>query len=398
MLRPRLPARAARIAGLLIAASLLCSIAGVAQAGKLRRVAASTTSFATDGARYAAWQVTPASPIVVLDTRTRTKRTIPQPGCVLAEAVPGGAEGAPAVARAGRFLLACFKEPRDGCFVIRGLDTLLRCGEEPLGPEPTVAQREARGVAVQRLLDVRTGASIQLPEQTNWSRVGTRYVEGSARCGYRVECATLFDIRSSASTIVSRPSAGPVQRLEQPDLDRAGAPYERVCRVLRGVLLKQLSGGGLPGENLAYGDGVLVHQTQDFRDVRIENCHGISAVVRDPRDATPAHGRPSEPRGFELGEGLVTWDTGQNPDTFEPNEESAESGVLSSYQLSDGRLQRWQLPLLAISGGGVPSPGVYGYAAHTADSVFWVAGRTIYQVGKLAIVAEVSSIYAAHVR
>ncbi len=317
---------------------------------------------------------------------------------MLAEAVPGGAEGAPPVAAGGRFLLTCFKEQRDGCFVVRGIDSLGRCDEQPLGPEPTLAEREVQGPVVQRLLDVRTGVSIVLPEETSWSRVGTEFVEGSARCGYHVECSTLYDIRTGIPTTVSRRIDGPPQILEQPDLRRTGGPYERVCRRLLEAVRRQLREGDLPGENLAYGDGVFVHQTQDFRNVRIERCHGPSALVRETNGPPPLHGRPSEPRGFELGDGLLTWDTGQNPETFEPNEASAASGTLSSYQLSDGRRQRWKLPLLAISGDGVPSPGVYGHAAHTAYSVFWVAGTTIYQVGKLNIVADVSSIYAARIR
>src|ERR1039458_6580224 len=55
-----------------------------AMASPMRRLAGSTTSFATDGVRYAAWQVNPAAPIVVLDTLADTRREITPPaGCRL---------------------------------------------------------------------------------------------------------------------------------------------------------------------------------------------------------------------------------------------------------------------------------------------------------------------------
>jgi hypothetical protein len=82
-------------------------------------------------------------------------------------------------------------------------------------------------------------------------------------------------------------------------------------------------------------------------------------------------------------------------------------GTLSSYRLSTGRRQTWKLPPLALlgapdidgSGPEVQSPGVYGYSTHTANTVFWIATRTVKAAGVTSglIVETSSSVYAASV-
>jgi hypothetical protein len=88
------------------------------------------------------------------------------------------------------------------------------------------------------------------------------------------------------------------------------------------------------------------------------------------------------------------------------NEQSNAHGTLSSYRLSTGRRQTWKLPRLPLvgapnidgSGPEVESPGVYGYSTHTANTVFWIATRTVRGAALTsALIVETSSVYAASV-
>jgi hypothetical protein len=142
------------LATLALVLIMLGAVTSRAQASRLRQLAGSTTSFATDGVRYAAWQVDPAAPIVVLDTLNGSRRELKTPGCVL-----DSGEGSYATAAAGRFLLNCPDE-----------------------------------ASVQALLDVRTGKTTLLPkdgESSGWYRVGTRYVMGVNK---------IYDIATGATT------------------------------------------------------------------------------------------------------------------------------------------------------------------------------------------------------
>jgi hypothetical protein len=136
----------------LVLAALLLGVPSPAGASPLRRLARSVTSFATDGVRYAAWQHTPVSPIVILDTYTGTRRAVHAPGCVLDAEEPQHEESEP-IAGGGRFLLSCLEEPRNDCFIAI-YKTLLRCGEK-LESE-TAEEKESRQT-VSRLLNARTG-------------------------------------------------------------------------------------------------------------------------------------------------------------------------------------------------------------------------------------------------
>jgi hypothetical protein len=313
-----------RLATLALVLVMLGAVASRAQASHLRQLARSTTSFASDGERYAAWQVTPASPIVVLDTLTGSRDTIAPAGCELMR--DQNEDGEPsATAADGRFLLSCSKEP------------------------------------MQRLLDVQTETSIPLPESNTWTGVGTRYLE----------------------------ARGPV------------------CPALRASLRAQLRYGVLP-EQFAYQNGAFAHPTANGHNIRIERCNGRSTLLRGPTEPPmkPGGVRPSEPRSFDLGSGLLTWDTAHNANGAEMNEQSNARGTLSSYRLSTGRRQTWKLPPLPLlgapnidgSGPEVESPGVYGYSAHTANTVFWIATRTVKAAGVTsALTVETSSVYAASV-
>jgi hypothetical protein len=377
--------------GLIVALATFAVLAPQADASRLRRLAPSVTSFATDGVSYAAWQVTPASPITVFDTRIGIQSAIPEPGCVLE-----GRERTGAIDGGGRFLLSCFKEPGDGCFVVGGIDSLFRCGEKPLGEEPTEAERAAYGVRVQRLLDVQTGVSISLPERISWTRVGTRYLEGLGACSPWPYCFELYDIDTETVSVQSHRYVEATRELELADLDRVGAPSERVCHALRRTVLTWLKYGNL-GEDLAYYRGVFAHRTHNYQNVRVERCNGHSTFLPGPSESAGRYLRRSEPTSFDLGEGFLTWDTGHSASGADMDEQSNERGTLSSYQLSDGTRRTWKLPRLSISGNQeYESPGVYGYSTHTANSVLWIATRTTYQVGEAGgTIVATSSVYAA---
>jgi hypothetical protein len=343
---------------------MLCLGVSRADASPLRRLAASTTSFASDGERYAAWQIHVGAPIVVLDTLTGRRQIIPAPaGCELMS--HQGEEGEPSPTAAdGRFLLDCDAATQS-----------------------------------QEVLDVRTGDSVMLPSFTlpngvlyygQWQRFGALYAEGTAvpeRCSHSPRehepCIALFDLATGA--VSYRP---PAQVL---NLDRPGAP--QICSGLRrGALAAKKA-----DTNFAYGSGVFVHLTRDRRNVQFDRCSGHSTVLPGPAGSMKSGRRTEgEPSNFELGGGLLTWDTGHGAVNFEPNEETAFRGTLSSYQLSSGRLRTWKLPRMSNNRGqDDESPGVYGYSAHTANTVFWIATRMLVGVGEGSVAVGTSSIYAA---
>src|SRR6202522_2304019 len=371
----RHPRRLATFALVLV---MLGAVTSQAQASHLRQLARSTTSFATDGERYAAWQLHAGAPVVVLDTSTASRQTIAAPaGCELMR--DQGEDGEPsATAADGRFLLDC---------------------ETPAH------------VQSQEVLDLGTpGTFVMLPNGAGfarsrpWTALGTRYVQGTAApeecshgAGEHEPCIALFDLVTGA--VSYRP---PSQVL---NLDLPGAP--QICPVLRSSLRAQLR-QVLP-EQFAFQNGVFAHPTINGHNIRIERCNGRSTLLRGPREPAPEPGgvRPSEPRSFDLGAGLLTWDTAHNANGAEMNEQSNARGTLSSYRLSTGRRRTWKLPPLALigapdidgSGPEVQSPGVYGYSAHTANTVFWIATRTVKAAEVTsALTVETSSVYAASVK
>lgn len=289
--------------------------------------------FSTDGVRYAAWQVTQSSPIVVFDTRTGHEGQIA--GCGLDE--PGELSGEPGAG--GRFLIRC-----------------------------------AHG---ESLLDVRTGAVTALPTRQygpEWLKVGLRYVGGraelDARCHQTMRdegCTALYNISTRVWTNVPES--------QEPNLDRPHAPP--ACRAFRHRLLR-LETGSLP-EFFSYGEGILARTVQigeaPVTELRIERCH---------RPATSLHVRP-ESGGLALSAGVLTWDTGHQGTEYQDEEignnfpsGALRRGVLSSYQLSTGQRRSWALPRLPLrTNDPQPTLGVFGYSAHTGNAVFWIAARSL---------------------
>ncbi len=364
---------------LLVAMVALLTVLASASQGlgsPLRQLVGSTTSFASDGERYAAWQLHAGAPIVVLDTLTGSRDTIAPAGCELMRDQDEYGEPS-ATAADGRFLLDCVTPAH-----VQSQEVL------DLGTPGTFVM-------------LPNGAGFALPRP--WTALGTRYVQGMAApqecshgAGEHEPCIALFDLATGA--VSYRP---PSQVL---NLDLPGAP--QICPALRSSLRAQLR-QVLP-EQFAFGDGVFARPTAN-RNIRIERCNGRSTLLRGTREpaAQPGGVRPSQPRSFDLGAGLLTWDTAHNAAGAEMNEQSNAHGTLSSYRPSTGRRQTWKLPPLALlgapnidgSGPEVESPGVYGYSTHTANTVFWIATRTVKAAAVTsALLVETSSVYAAPVK
>jgi hypothetical protein len=154
-----------------------------------------------------------------------------------------------------------------------------------------------------------------------------------------------------------------------------------------GVLAER--GGGLPGL-WSYSGGIFVHSDVVSTGVHIERCHGRSIVL---------HGR-GEVKSFDVRGGLLTWDTGHDATDHEAQEDVSH-GTLTSYRFAIRKRRTWALPSLSLLQGGFlgSESGVFGYSTHTANTVFWIASRTLGygNEGKTSFVAT-SSVYAAPVR
>ena len=354
----------AAVVGLAVMCLALPSAASATSAVPLRRLVASTVTFASDGSRYVAWQTRVGAPVVVFDTRTGAQRRLDLPvGCELAneEQRHNGRDAA-----AGRFLLSC----RGG----RSLESAL--------------------------LNGRDGTTIRLPNTADWTAVGTRYVLGVSEASTCVQsrnelaigeehglpCLALYDLASSQ--VSYRPPS------LWPDIDQAGAPP--ICpRLRQEPLTEQIKHGD---REFAYGDGYFAKPGGRLRrDVRIERCHGRPTIL-------PESGGPeNEPENFDLRDGLLTWDTAHPGFEFNeyPHSEGANRtrGMLYSYDLSTGRRHDWKLPRLPVreTDRRFSVVSVLGYSTHTANMVFWIA-TTAGAVTRAGVEVESSAVYVAPLR
>jgi hypothetical protein len=336
-------ARQCWVLALAVLATMWCGLPSRALASRFHRLAAGTTAFASDGTRYAAWQVG-KSPIVVFDTRTGHRGQI-EKACGLEGDRPGAA---------GRFLVSC-------------------------------------GGKGQALLDVRTGAITPLPTGEygpTWEVVGVRYVSGPAglhalchQTKSHEGCTALYDIETGALS--------EVPESEVRDLDRPGAPL--VCRALQSKLFK-LNRSELT-EEFSYSNGVLVSTVQigeaPGTKLRIDRCRGRSTILRSA----------PEPSDVELRGGLLTWDAVKAPlGALDPEEEAADThGTLDSYRLSTRRRRSWRLPRLPLDFEGRHTVGVLGSAAHTDYAVIWISAQSLV-CGKTGCDIVTSAVYAASLR
>lgn len=331
----------------IVAGSLVAAIFPVsAQALSFRRLAPSTVAFASDGTRYAAWQVTTSSPIVVLDTRSGRQVLYGQAGCSLMS--EEGAFGPPAAA--GRFLMVC---------------------------PGSIA-----------LLDAATGVATRLPKPAGpldgeWREVGARYVEGNAdphdcslspkEAGEGDTCLALYDIASGALSYR--------RESQVPDLDRAGAPP--VCRPLRGGLGSERNNSAI-GE-FAYSQGLLVGLNVGRSRLRLTRCRGRETVL--------AAGGQAE--NLDLAAGLLTWDTAHpgNSSLVGVDEAAIDRGTLWTYALATHRRRGWRLPREATLFYSRTLHAVLGHSAHAGNTLFWIAAATVN--GSPTPNVETATVFAA---
>ena len=326
---------------------VLATVAVVAQARaevaasslSSHQVAQNTRGFTSDGARYAAWQASAGSLIVVLDTATGQRRSIAPPAsCELQspkEAPNGQAVSSPSL---GRFLLRC-------------------------------------GTSEQAVLSVRTGQTQMLPDDLSryhWAVVGTDYAESpNTGCGGYDKCFALYDLATGAISVRRAPAIV--------DLNRPGALAAPLCPALRRRIL---AAERTAAPSFAYERGLFVHAAKRAGYVEIDRCKRPPIVLA---------GR-GEPRDFDLSAGLLTWDTGYPTSGIDEEGESPYPSVLNAYQLETGRRRSWRLPVRVLPG--ETRPVVFGYSTHTSQTVFWIADRSV-NYGKTGLIVETSSIYSA---
>jgi hypothetical protein len=316
-----------RALAMTVASVALLALASVpsARAAPLRPLASPVVAFSSDGVRYAAWQSAEQSPIVVLDTRTDRQTAFAAPtGCRLLDQAEGSSY-APTAA-AGRVLIQCLQQER------------------------------------QQLLDMRTGEFTPLPGGISWDELGTRYVRGEDAREHQL-------VRSLATGAIKREGDG-----EFADLDRPGAPGVRsVCPRLRARVRAEAR--FLTG-SFAYERGVLARQLGERGDVEVARCGRRARVLGGQRLLGKAHNHV--PRDFDLRGGLLSWDTGSYADSTAGGEGGpSERGFrsrLNALGLASGRHLTWALPRVALPR---TEPDFYGYSTHTANSVFWLATRTL---------------------
>jgi hypothetical protein len=344
--------RACLAAALLLTAVGLLAGTANASAGvsRLRLLVPSVVRFASDGSRYAAWQVHLDGPIVVLNTLTGARHVIPRPtGCNLENGEENNGV-ARRVAAAGQFLLSC-----------------------PTGPGGLTG-----------VLRARDGQSFRLPEMSltgGWTTLGSRYAEGYTReekCAHtetelKAEETGCIVLLSFASAVLSYRPHGEVVNLDKP-----GAPLE--CPAVQ----KRARAGHANAAEGGFSTGLLaIESSRHNGDVEIVHCHGRATVLS---------GR-GEPKNLRLDGGLLTWDNGLNPTQ---SGFPRENKTLTSYRLANRSRRSWTLPLVSVRGQEEPTPREpYGYSTHTTNAVFWIAPKTLESVGKATVVVTRASVYSA---
>lgn len=314
-----------------------------ALASRLRRIAPSVTAFSSDGVRYAAWQTQESGPIAVQDTSTGRRSMLAAPtGCHLQDEGEGGSFEP--TAAAGRFLLECFPSQRA------------------------------------EVLDARTGDATPLPPGTSWYRLGARYVRGNDVNEHQV-------VLSLATGILRR-----VGEVESIDLDSQGAPGARsICPRLRGAVRRE----GFEGlGDFAYRHGLFVHRYGRHGQVQLERCRGRSTILTGQFVAHPYD--THAPRSFDLRGGLLSWDSGVVADTTtEPDSGTAAArSRLFTVSLTSARRRSWALPRVRVPLSTEPGAYSFGYSAHTSNTVFWIATRTLDGTESGPIVGTMS-VYSA---
>jgi hypothetical protein len=307
-----------------------------AAVGTLRPFVTGTTAFQSDGAEYAAWQVAGSPAITVLDGRDGHQHLVTPPaGCRLMR------QGMLGEIRtdAARFMLEC-------------------------------------GSGQQAVLDARSGVAVDLSHGAgayyDWISTGSRYAESRRTCG-NGQCVALEDLRTDAVSLR--------RHVALYDLNRPGAPVSAVCGALRRRLASALEIAE-PGY-FAFADGVFALPTKSDEGVELLRCKGKPRILQ----------KRVIPRDFQLGAGILTWDTGYPLRESAPEEALPGPARLISYRLVDGRRHEWRLPSIPVSGIG-DGPQPFGYSAHAGDTVFWIATTSAFG-GETGATLDQATIYTA---
>jgi hypothetical protein len=297
-----------------------------ARSASLREIAPNVRAFASDGSRYAAWQESKTSPITVLDTTTGQRRSIvPPAGCQLRSAEEhssASGEAAPN-ASSGRLLLEC-------------------------------------GTNGQSVLNVQSGQTQLLPHESTryeWNSVGALYAENSnySGCPHFNECTALYNL---ATGVISVRHTPPFE-----DLNRPGAPSPALCPAIKRRIYAAEKAEPTP--SFVYENGLYVHPVKHTY-VEIYRCKRHPILLA-------THG---EPRDFNLNNGLLTWDTGYPSDGVFGEDESRFPSVLTIYQLATGKRRNWRLPERFVPNA-EPTRSTLGYSTHNANTIFWIADRSV---------------------
>jgi hypothetical protein len=282
-----------------------------ADGAPLQRLAGTISGFAVDGQRWAIWQLRRGGPVEVLDSSDGHLRTVASAGC----SVPPPEEAEiPQLA------------PSDGAF-------LLECASNTYAA-----------------LYARTGRVQLLPAGYDWRRIGSLYAEEGAK-GCEEPChTTIIDLATGALSVRGAPRIY--------ELDRPGAPALPICARLRQGVHTVLEAGEEVG---VYQPGMFVHEVFERSTIVIERCNPPQTTLHPE----------SDPRDLQLGDGLLSWDTGLPPREEGPE----ENAVLTAYSLRYGSQRSWPLPLVSVKES-VETPArlaIWGYSAHAGDTLFWEA-------------------------
>ena len=325
---------------LIVVAAPLCGTTSYAFAAKLHRIIPNVSAFASDGGRYVVWQTKEGSPITSWNTVAGVRLTIPEfAGCEKmalrsGEPEPHGADG--------RFLVHCASGSGEGLIERQGI------------------------------IEASTGKGFLLPLPYGRPPLGERYLKGApvngcTGIGSSRQCVTRIPLLELASgRVIERPAYPPV------DLDRTGAPP--ICAALRRAYMTDVT--TKPYSLSAYQYPFLAQPARQSGYVELKRCHGHPLLLAGS----------GEPTDFQLGGGLLSWDTG-----------GSGAKTLSSYRLSNHEHHAWKLPVLPFTYNGIKSyPRVSGYSVHTANMVFWVATTAEDEEGEAGLPSIVAmKVYAA---
>lgn len=313
---------------LVVVLALFAAGSGAARASSFRRVATKTVAFASDGARFAAWQTRTPGAIVTLDTRTGRVRTYDRPCSLAGQQGNGSIE---ATAAAERFLTGCAGSP----FLLNAATGVLT----PLPSSPAV--REWRGMGERYLVGFSAPATCH---QSSRER----------RRGYN--CLAMYDVAMGALTYRPQSLVG--------NPDRPGAPP--ICPRLRALVARELRNPS--NRRFAFADGVVARSTGRPNTIALEYCNGRRTLIAAGGD----------PVDIDLRDRQLSWDTGHEAQIQAEEGVPYRRGTIAIYRLATKHRSSWALPSLPLrfTAGG-SERGVFGYSARTSKSVFWIATETL---------------------